>query len=178
MKNAVRVFCLAASLGSAASASAGSLVYYAQDTDVGILMAPQDQTAVTISYDSSAWGPISSATLSVLLSDDQGRGDGNDRAKIATVEGDPVDFQGFQVTEGTGPSWQHRTFDVTNYLTDGTLNFLLAAVDGDFYYHNARLTVQFAPFASPVPEAGSVALLGSGLALVGLLAGRRVSRPV
>ncbi len=172
MKYAVRGFCLTAALAFAASASAETLVYFAEDTDVSILMASPTETGVMISYDSSTWGPITSATLSVLLSDDQGRGDGNDRVSITTVEGGPVDFQ---VTEGARPSWQHTTFDVTNYLADGALNFFLAAADGDFYYHNARLTVNFAPL-SPVPEAGSTVLLGSGLALVGLLARRRVSQ--
>ena len=173
MKYAVRGFCLTAALAFAASASAETLVYFAEDTDVSILMASPTETEVMISYDSSTWGPITSATLSVLLSDDKGGGDGNDRVNITTVNGGSVDFQ---VTEGARPSWQHTTFDVTNYLADGALNFFLAAADGDFYYHNARLTVNFAPLVSPVPEAGSTVLLGSGLALVGLLARRRVSQ--
>lgn len=171
MKNAVRGFCLTAALAFAASASAETLVYFAEDTDVSILMASPTETGAMISYDSSTWGPITSATLSVLLSDDQGRGDGNDRVSIWAGLGDPVDFQ---VSEGARPSWQRATFDVTNYLADGALNFSGGRGRG-FYYHNARLTVNFAPL-SPVPEAGSTVLLGSGLALVGLLARRRVSR--
>lgn len=120
MKNAVRGFCLTAALAFAASASAETLVYFAEDTDVSILMASPTETEVMISYDSSSWGPITSATLSVLLSDDQGRGDGNDRVSIWAGLGDPVDFQ---VSEGARPSWQRATFDVTNYLADGALNF-------------------------------------------------------
>jgi hypothetical protein len=172
MKNVVRGFCLTASLAFATSASAETLVYLAEAADVSILMASPTQTEVIISYDSATWGAITSATLSVLLSDDHGRGDGNDRASITTVEGGSVDFQ---VVEGARPSWQHKTFDVTNYLADGALSFFLAAADGDFYYHNARLTVNFSPL-SPVPEAGSTVLLASGLALVGLLARRRFWR--
>jgi hypothetical protein len=162
---------LAASVASVGTASADTITFYAEDQNVNTLLS--SSLPLDIEYNSSLWSSIQSATLSLFLSDDQGQGDGNDRADITAVEGNSVTFGDFQITQGTTPTWQSaNTYAVPlAYLTDGTLNFVLAAVNGDFYYHNASLEVNF----TPVPEPTTTALLGSGLLVAGLALRRRVS---
>lgn len=166
------------------------MVYYAEALDLSALLTSPSALTLGISYDASGWDTVTFASLAFLLSDDQGRGDGNDRADITTVEGSPTVFRDFQIAGGSALTWQAVSLDVSaTFLVDGMLDFTLKADVGDFYYHNARLTVEYTPVSvassgvrearSAVPEPGTMLLLmGGGLSLMGLLAGpRRRSAP-
>lgn len=188
MRRIIYLLFLQASLACSGAVSAATIVYYAETSDINSFLTSPSTLALDIPYDSSVWGAVTSATLSLLLSDDQGRSDANERADITTVEGVSIVFDDFQITGGSALTWQANIFNVPDtFLIDGVLDFVLKANEGDFYYHNASLTVNYesAPvLSSEVRESGSAVpepspallMLGSGLILVGLLARRRVVR--
>lgn len=173
MKKSLGALLLTTSLACSGAASAATVTYFAEASDVNTLLTSPSSLALDITYDTSLWTSVSSAILTLYLSDDQGRGDGNERADITSVEGAAISFPSFQPTGGSTWTWQTgKTYSVPALsLLDGTLNFVLASTDGDFFYHNAKLNVTY----TPVPEPTTSALLASGLLLAGLLHRRRVS---
>lgn len=175
---------LAASMAYAGAASADTVVYYAETgvggvrQDVDITLTSPGTRNISIAYDSSLWASINSAILTVLLGDD-----GLDREEFADavlLEGsdpmvNPVRVEG----QGTQEYWH---IDVSGKLlppdhatpltfTLKALSVLTSQVPRDFDYRNAKLTVDF----TPVPEASTTALLGSGLLVACLVLRRRVS---
>lgn len=174
MKKSLGALILTASLASAGAASADTITYFAETSNVSTELNFFNRTQMLdITYDPSLWTSVSSAILTLYLSDDQGRFDANERADITSLEGAAISFADFQVTGGSTPTWQtgHAYSVPLLSLLDGTLNFVLARTAGDFFYHNAKLEVTF----TAVPEPTTSALLGSGLLLAGLALRRRVS---
>lgn len=165
MKKSLGALILTASLASAGAASADTITYSAEAADVSTMLNIFNRSlALDITYDPSLWASVSSAFLTLDLSDDGRVPEFSESAAISIEGGNSISFLPF---DGSPLSWSVNPLS----LLDGTLNFVLARTGGDFLYHNATLTVNF----TPVPEASTSVLLGSGLLLAGLALRRRVS---
>jgi len=86
-----------------------------------------------------------------------------------------------KITNGsTSSSPYSNTFDVVSYLqSDGLLNVTLKRQAGDFYFGKSILDVTYAPAnagPSPVPEPGTMILLGAGLLGLAIFGKRRMER--
>lgn len=62
------------------------------------------------------------------------------------------------------------------FLKDGEFNVKLASLMGDFYITRSDLTITYEPESAPVPEPGTIVLLGAGLLGLGAYSRRRMKR--
>lgn len=112
----------------------------------------------------SATDAITNADLFVTVRDDNDQSAENVRISLDNVIVD----QSWQVSTGT------RQFEVNTSMlqSDGMLTVTLKAIAGDFYFDKSVLVVD-ANRAPAVPEPGTMALMGLGIAGLGLAARKR-----
>lgn len=176
---------LASSVGAANASVVTSSQDYTFTPSAAVFLSPSDATysfTQTFSFlpqdFNSATDTVSSASLEFFFHDDGGQGDGSEKANIY--------LDGQLVSSGieANSSFKYDFVPPFANLIDGSLTSMLVDVRvgggnspvGDFYFDRAVLTVSIervipdAPQAlqsaaiNSVPEPGSMALLGLGLA--------------
>jgi hypothetical protein len=144
-------------------------------------LSTNDTFNVSIDYKLGSDWNVTSASLWLYATDDNGPfahcstncsdvGPGSDhteQALITKVEGGPAGSYG--TAEIDGFAWYKLSDNFASYLVGGdnqSLELTLKAVNGDFWFKNAKLEVNYTLQAVPVP--GAIWLFGSAvLGLVG-----------
>lgn len=188
MNKVLRQIGLAAAVSLASAGAAHASIVEISDTfDAGVILLSSEKPSIEFTQSfalNSATDTIKSATLTLFFSDDGGRGDGSEMADIY-LNGKAI-AQKFEANKNFTYTFQTPFAEIAGgLLKTQILDIKIGNSIGDFYFEKAELAVTvertLEPLSAPraelvaapgnVPEPGSMALLGLGVA--GVVASRR-----
>lgn len=163
----LKPFIFAAVLGTGLSGAANAATFTSFDLQTQSLVGGLTSDSFSLSYDTTGWASIDSATLYLLLGDD-----GDLASEVAVT-----------VASGSGSSLPFLTTPISSF-TGYSLGSVLDLVAlggtsltgsvygiGDFLFSGATLVLEY----TPVPEASELWMLAAGLLAVGGIAVKRKS---
>lgn len=160
-------------VGFSGLSSASTIDLFAYGSDVSKKIPPARD--ISINYDSSNWGSINSAYLSVKMIDEFDLIPKTEWADVASIEGVDPGVSSVEVGNWLIFSDWYWNIDVTNLIVLGAvseaLDFLLTSNSGDYKFLNAKLTVDYNEALNAVPVPAALFLFGP--ALLGFLGLRR-----
>ena len=119
-----------------------------------------------LSYDSTGWASITSATVSIFLKDNDGKTETAQRNPIQSSGGSILTTATLSPLDGDGLSKSYFDISVLGLVSPGMTDTLfgsISAPEGDFFFDRAELNMEF----SPVPVPAAVWLFGSAIAALG-----------